>query len=122
MTASDDPSTAKSCTRYVILFADCPIIWSSKLQTQIALSTTKAEYIALSQFLRDTIPLMQLLQEFKDKGFSTVSVIPKVHCKAFEDNSGTLELAKVPKLRPRTKHINIMAVSSFLRVHLEGSY
>jgi len=30
-----------------------------------------------------------------------------LHCKAFEDNSGALELAKTPKMRPRTKHINI---------------
>ena len=31
---------------------------------------------------------------------------PKVYCKAFEDNSGALELAKTPRMRPRTKHIN----------------
>ena len=30
-----------------------------------------------------------------------------IDCKAFEDNSGALELARTPKLRPRTKHINI---------------
>jgi hypothetical protein len=107
-TAHTDPSTAKSRSGYVILFAGCPIMWSSKLQTQIALSTTEAEYIALLQSLRDTIPLMQLLQEFKSKGFPTVSTVPKVHCKAFEDNSGALELARLPKLRPRTKHINVV--------------
>jgi hypothetical protein len=32
--------------------------------------------------------------------------VPKVHCNLFEDNSGAVELAKVPKMRPRTKHIN----------------
>jgi hypothetical protein len=32
--------------------------------------------------------------------------IPKVLCKVFEDISGAIELANVPKLRPRTKHIN----------------
>jgi hypothetical protein len=31
-----------------------------------------------------------------------------VYCKAFEDNSGALELAKAPKMRPRTKHINFV--------------
>jgi hypothetical protein len=109
-TAHTDPSTAKSRSGYVFfLFAGCPIMWSSKLQTQIALSTTESEYIALSQSLRDTIPLMQLLKEFKSKGFHTVSTVPRVHCcKAFEDNSGALELARLPKLRPRTKHINVV--------------
>lgn len=32
--------------------------------------------------------------------------MPKVHCKVMEDNSGAVELATVPKVRPRTKHIN----------------
>jgi hypothetical protein len=32
---------------------------------------------------------------------------PYVYCKVFEDNSGTLELARLPKLHPRTKHINV---------------
>jgi hypothetical protein len=30
-----------------------------------------------------------------------------VHCKVFEDNEGAIEIAKVPKMRPRTKHLNI---------------
>ena len=30
---------------------------------------------------------------------------PNVKCTVFEDNNGALELAKAPKMRPRTKHI-----------------
>jgi len=33
-------------------------------------------------------------------------LIVKVHCRIFEDNSGAIEIAKVKKIRPRTKHIN----------------
>ena len=32
---------------------------------------------------------------------------PEIHCKAFEDNSGALEMARLPKMRPRTKHLNL---------------
>jgi hypothetical protein len=32
---------------------------------------------------------------------------PHVYCKVFEDNSGALELARLPKLHPRTKHVNV---------------
>jgi hypothetical protein len=46
--ARDDPTTARSQTGYVLSFAKCPIMWGLKLQTEISLSTTKAEYIALS--------------------------------------------------------------------------
>ena len=30
---------------------------------------------------------------------------PSVNSKVFEDNNGAIELAKAPKIRPRTKHI-----------------
>ena len=90
----------------MIIYAGCPIIWASKLQTQIALSTTEAEYIAISMATRDIIPLMELVQELKENGFDYSAVTPKVHCKVFEDNSGAVEIATVHKFRPRTKHIN----------------
>ena len=50
---SDDPNSVKSPTGYVITFAGCPILWASKLQTEVSLSTTEAEYIALSQAMQD---------------------------------------------------------------------
>ena len=48
------------------------------------------------------------MQELKDEGFIDANPIPQIHCTAFEDNSGALELARTPKMRPRTKHINIV--------------
>ena len=42
-TASSDPSTARSRMGYIITYAGCPMHWSSKMQTEIALSTTEAE-------------------------------------------------------------------------------
>jgi hypothetical protein len=57
-TAPQDISTAKSRTGYIVNFDACLIVWTSKLQTQIALSTTGAEYISLSQSLREAIPFM----------------------------------------------------------------
>ena len=52
-----------SRTGSVIRYASCPIFWQSKLQTEIALSTAEAKYIALSQALRETIPVMNLMKE-----------------------------------------------------------
>ncbi len=31
----------------------------------------------------------------------------KAHCKVFENNEGAIEIAEMPKMRPRTKHLNI---------------
>jgi len=40
------PDCAKSRTGFVIFFSGVPILWVSKLQNQVALSTLEAEYIA----------------------------------------------------------------------------
>ena len=108
MTAEHEPSTAKSRSGYIINFSGCPIHWASKLQTQIALSTTEAEYIALSQSLREGIPVMQLVNELRERKIVEIDEKAKVYCRCFEDNVGALELATSPKLRPRTKHINLV--------------
>ncbi len=102
-----DPSTAKSRSGWIIFYAGCPVSWASKLQSQVALSTTEAEYIAMSQALHDVIPSMNLLQEMSERKFQVICNVPYVYCKVFEDNSGALELTRLPKLRPRTKHINV---------------
>jgi hypothetical protein len=105
--AEGNSDTAKSRTGFVIVFMNCVISWKSKLQTEVALSTTEAEYIALSQALRKTIPIMQLVNEMKELGYPLMTVLPTVKCTLFEDNSGALTLARAPAMRPRTKHINI---------------
>ncbi len=50
---------------------------------------------------------MNLLQEMREQDFQVICTKPHVYCKVFEDNSGALELARLPKLHPRTKHINV---------------
>jgi hypothetical protein len=40
--AMNDPNTARSRIGYKICYAGCPMIWASKMQTEIALSSTEA--------------------------------------------------------------------------------
>ncbi len=51
-----------------------PMHWASKMQTEIALSTTEAEYIALSQSMREILPIMWLLQEAHDHGIPVLTI------------------------------------------------
>jgi hypothetical protein len=105
--AENDQSAARSRSGYIIFYAGCPVLWASLLQTEIALSSTESEYILSSQCLQEVLPLMWLVKEIKHAGFEMSGATPNVHCKAFGDNSGALEMAKTHKLRPRTKHLNI---------------
>jgi hypothetical protein len=70
------------------------------------LSTTEAEFIGLSVSLRTAIPIVNVIQEMQDLGFPVNAENRTIHCTVFEDNSGALEIARVPKVRPRTKHMN----------------
>jgi hypothetical protein len=42
------------------------------------------------------------MEEAKQQGIPVMNATPKVHCKVFEDNAGAIEIANVPKMRPRT--------------------
>ncbi|KAG7362125.1 hypothetical protein IV203_025791 [Nitzschia inconspicua] len=56
-----DPTCVKSRTGFAICVANCPVIWSSKLQGDIATSTMEAEYSALSSAMRELLPFRELL-------------------------------------------------------------
>lgn len=96
---------------------NCPLLWVSKLQTQIALSTMEAEYIALSSAMRELIAIREILKEIKLLVFSsktkpTYSMIAKTFeeiptSKVYEDNESCLKFATMPRMSPRTKHIAI---------------
>jgi len=99
-----DPISAKSRTGYVIMFAGCPVVWVSKLQTEIALSTMEAEYVALSHSLRQLLHLRRVVEEIgKELGFQKELSV-STHSEIFEDNAGALTLANSPHLTPRSRH------------------
>jgi hypothetical protein len=85
----------------------CPIQWNSKLQTEIALSTTEAEYIALSQSMRELIPLRRLLLEIVTEMKLPGVQDSVVKSTVFEDNNGAIATATAVKMTPRTKHIAV---------------
>lgn len=51
--------------------------------------------------------MLRLIKEaVRRKIISKVST-PLIHCKLFEDNKGTMEMANILKIAPRTKYLNI---------------
>ena len=115
-----DPISVKSRSGHLITFMGCPLLWASKLQTQIVLSTMEAEYIALSNAMRDIIAIREVIKEISEQVFhprdelttptyrtisKTFKSIPQsiVH----EDNEACLKFSTMHKMSPRTKHIAI---------------
>ena len=104
--ATEDRSTARSRHGFYIHYGGMPITYKSTLQQEIALSSTESEITGLSYALREAIPIIRLLDEMQGRGFKINNTSARVHCKVFEDNSGAIEIARIRKFRPRTKHLN----------------
>jgi hypothetical protein len=106
---NQDPHCVRSRTGYVICIGGSPIIWSSKLQSEIAMSTMEAEYIALSTACRELLPLQNLFKELAGALNVREDDIQSMHTTIWEDNVGAMTLAnlELPRMTPRSKHIAV---------------
>ena len=82
----------RSRTDYLFTLGGAPVLWSSKLQTEIALSTMEAEYIAASTALRSFIPLKAKMTEI-NKALNLPSNDASQLSIVWEDNQAALQLA-----------------------------
>ena len=107
-----DPVCVRSRTGYVMTMVGCPLHWTSKLQTELALSTTEAEYIALAQAMREFIPMRRAFDDMlaafrldKDQHHAAKSTI-------FEDNNAGL--SPQPPLQECLHILNILLLNIIL--------
>ncbi len=88
---------------YIIYLADFPLLWKSKLISVICLSTSEAEYAALSAMLRELIPvhrvILEVMKHLKLNG-QTPAIVTTIH----QDNDATRLLATNQHITNRTKH------------------
>ena len=85
--------------------ANCPVIWSSKLQVDIATSTMEAEYNALSAAMKSVLPLLELLKTVAKGAGVSDEQVTKFKTTVWEDNVGALTLANMEpgRMTPRSK-------------------
>ena len=91
----------KSTSGWLFCLGGGPISWSSKRQLVVALSSCKAEYIALNEAGKEAVWLQRILKEL---GLIKYLLSPTL---IYEDNQGTIALAENPEFHRRTKHIDI---------------
>lgn len=96
-----DPSTARSTSGSLIKFGG-PIWWRSHLQRDIVLSSTEAEYLALTETCRQVTWTQNILEEL---GLS--KLIAGSTCTNFlVDNQSTIALVKNHNNHKRSRHVN----------------
>ena len=94
-----DLDQRKSTSGFLLHLANSPIIWFSRRQSVIALSTSEAEYIAASVGARDVIWAKRLLCELNFTNDESVSL----HI----DNESALQWCKYPINNRKTRHIEL---------------
>jgi hypothetical protein len=94
-----DPDTRISVYGYILYFCGAPIAWKSKSGKSVTLSSTEAEYFALSEAAKEVIFVRHLV---KSMGIEIeFPIIIKV------DNVGAIYLSNNHTTSQRTKHIDI---------------
>lgn len=96
---ASDPDERRSVTGYIFIKCDAPISWCSKRQPTVALSTTEAEYMAMSSAAQEALWLRGLSEEIERTSNSPTQI--------FCDNQGARNLALNGAYQPRTKHIDV---------------
>jgi len=90
----------RSISGYIFLAGNGAITWCSRKQITIALSSTKAEYVALSEAVREACWLRSL--------YSKLGLLQEeVPTLIWGDNKGSIAMAKNPQFHKRSKHIAI---------------
>ena len=88
----------KSTSGYLFTFAGGAVSWQSKLQKCVALSTTEAEYIAVTEAGKE---LVWIKTFFKELGMQQDEYV--VYC----DSQSAIDLSKNATYHSRTKHIEV---------------
>ncbi|XP_067208508.1 uncharacterized protein [Linepithema humile] len=97
---ASDVDKRRSCTGYIFLMCKGAISWMSKRQQIVVLSSTEAEYMALSATIQEALWLKSF-SEGLELNSKTNAI--KIKC----DNQSALGLAKTDGFRARSKHIDV---------------
>jgi len=93
-----DLDKCRSTAGYVFTLAKGPVSWRSTLQSTVALSTTEAEYMAVTETFKEAIWLNGLIEDL-----GIVQERVDVHC----DSQSAICLAKNQVHHSHTKHIDV---------------
>ena len=94
-----DKKSRISVYGYIIYFCGIPIAWRSKGMKSVVLSTTEAEYLALSEVVKVPQVIVQLLQ--------TMNIEVELPITVHVDNVGAIWLSNNRNSSDTTKHIDL---------------
>jgi hypothetical protein len=97
---ASDRGDRKSISGHLVAVGGCLVSWQSKKQTGVTLSSTEAEFVAMSMVATEVKFVVSLLTEMGN----VPPVLPSI---LNEDNTGAIFTAKNTAIGQRTKHLDI---------------
>ena len=94
-----DKDDRKSVSGFVLFLCGVPIMWRSKSQATVALSSAEAEYVAVSEMAKEVVFVVQVL--------ITLGVPVETPVECFVDNMGAIFMAENPSSQGHTRHIDM---------------
>ena len=98
----------RSVTGTIVKYKGSPVSWFSKRQATVALSTTEAEYMAISATVQEALWFRMWMKEVLNE---------QVKIPVLCDNQGAIKMTKNEGDSQRTKHIDIR--HHFIRDHVQ---
>jgi hypothetical protein len=93
-----DPETRVSVTGFIIYLLNVPICWRSKSQKGVTLSSTEAEYVAISEAVKELKLIYYLLSDLHIK--VNLPIVVKT------DNIGAIFMSENTLTGFRTRHVD----------------
>lgn len=97
----NDVNDRKSYSGYVFKLGNAGVSWEARKQRTVALSSTEAEYVAMSASTKEAIHLKGLLTELTGHSSAITNIT------IYYDNQSAEKLTANPVFHNRTKHIDI---------------
>jgi hypothetical protein len=107
-----DPETRISVTGFVIYLLNVPICWRSKAQKGVTLSSTEAEYVAISEAVKEIRFVYYLLND--------IHVQVKIPIIVKTDNVGAIFMSENASTGVRTRHVDTRY--HFVREFIEDGF
>jgi hypothetical protein len=93
-----DLENRRSISGFIIFLLGCPIVWKSKQQQSVTLSSSEAEYVALSEAAKELKFVAQTLE--------SIGIKVKYPITVFVDNVGAIFMSENVTATKQTRHIH----------------
>jgi hypothetical protein len=94
-----DKDNRKSVSGFVLFLCGVLIMWRSKQQATVALSSAEAEFIAVGELVKEIVFVVQILL--------SMGVAVKMPVVIFVDNMGAIFMSKNTTSNSRTRHMDV---------------